>query len=414
MTLNIQRCLAVALGAILVWLVTTAWSPDEWPWNLAEAAIFLLLLITAAFVYLGKLRPRFTWIIVPFLLIPAWGTLQIAFGVSVYCYATWTSVLAWVSFAAFLWIALHAFACPEHARVFRAAVVMFGVLVALESTLQKFALNGHLLSRPGIQFVGSAMGPFLNYDHYAAFIELVLPLGLWSAWQDRERRLAWLGAAAILYGSVIAGASRAGSALVTIEVLVMLLFVFRYETKREHRERLAFSSWRRLQSRPLWFASAVLGLLLIASATVGWDVLLKRFREDDPFAFRREILAVSTRMIKARPLTGFGLGTWPTVYPAYSDYDAIAVVNHAHNDWAEWTADGGLPCAMLLSLVAARAAWLSMGAPWGIGILSVFAHSLVDFPLQRPTLVISLLLVFGCLEAACAAKRPDTGIYELG
>ncbi|MGI9073658.1 MAG: O-antigen ligase family protein [Bryobacteraceae bacterium] len=388
---------AVGLGFILAWLVASVWSSDQWPWNLAQAAIFLLVTAISVLVLAGKLNATFRWILVPFLAAASWGPVQIWLGVSIYKYATRTATLAWASYAGALWIALHVFVNADIARKFRAAAVGFAVAVAVEATLQKFASNGKVLWLISARRPEAVMGPFLNYDHYAAFVELLLPLALWSAWKDRQRAVVWLGAAAVLYGSVIASTSRAGSALATLEVLVLLWIILRYKTTNA-RSRVTF-------------AIIAAGLLVIATLVVGSSILLNRFAENDPLAFRRRTLFVAVRIIQAHPWTGFGLGTWPTIYPAYSEYDELAFVNHAHNDWAEWAGDGGIPFAALMGLVALRALWLCRRAPWGIGIVSVLVHSLVDFPLQRPTVMLWLLTILGCLESTRAEGTSRSDSY---
>lgn len=385
------RWLAVALGAVLVWLAVTAWSADQWPTNLAQTGIFALVTAMAVLVLIGKMNATFRWILVPFLAAVVWGVFQIWLDISVYQYATWTAVLAWASYVGAFWIGLHAFVYSDVARKFRAAAVVFGVVLAVEATLQRFALNGKVPWLISAARPEAAMGPFLNYDHYAAFIEVILPIALWSAWDDRKPTATWLGAAAVLYGSVIASTSRAGSALVTLEVLVILLIVFRHKATNA-RSKAAF-------------AVTTAGLLITATLIVGSGILMHRFAENDPLAFRRRTLEAAVRIIQARPWTGFGLGTWSTVYPAYSTYDELAFVNHAHNDWAEWAGDGGLPFAVLMALVALRAAWLCRRAPWGIGIISVFVHCLVDFPLQKPALMLWLVAILGCLESRTQIMR---------
>ena len=382
--------LALGLGAVLVWSVVSAWSPDQWPIHLAQSGMFALVTVLAFLIVREKVSAKLPLILVPFLGAICWGTLQISFDISIYEYATWTAVLAWASYAGTLWIALHIFTHADLARQFRSAAVAFGVLLALEATVQKLAFHGQVPWLISAARPESAMGSFLNYDHYSAFVELLLPIALWSAWRDRQRTLAWLGAAAVLYGSVIVSASRAGSALATLEVLILLVIVFKHRAANGRRRAA--------------FAITVVGFLLIATLIVGSGILMNRFTEHDPLAFRRRTLAVALRIIQARPWPGFGFGTWPTIYPAYSDYDELAFVNHAHNDWAEWAGDGGIPFALLMGLVAFRAAWLCRRAPWGIGVVSVFLHSMVDFPLQRPTVMLWLLTILGCLESARTTK----------
>jgi O-antigen ligase len=105
-------------------------------------------------------------------------------------------------------------------------------------------------------------------------------------------------------------------------------------------------------------------------------------------------------MVHDRPLTGFGLGAWSSAYPAYARYDDGTFVNQAHNDWAQWSAEGGVPffLLMLIAVVGlARPAWRSL---WGLGLMAVFLHALVDYPFeQRPALAAYFFALAGALAA---------------
>src|SRR4029078_13478389 len=92
-------------------------------------------------------------------------------------------------------------------------------------------------------------------------------------------------------------------------------------------------------------------------------------------------------MIAERPLTGFGLGTWPSVYPGYALFDDGTFVNQAHNDWMQWAVEGGMPFFLILLAVAAWSVRPAVQSLWGIGLCVVFLHSLIDYPMQqRPAL----------------------------
>jgi len=143
-----------------------------------------------------------------------------------------------------------------------------------------------------------------------------------------------------------------------------------------------------------------MGLLaLVFVAVVGWAVLWSRFQDPDPFAGRREILRDTIALIRARPWSGFGLGAFRIAYPAYASLDFGAVVHHAHNDWAEWTADGGFPFSLLMLSIAIWSIPRAWRTVWGLGLLAVFVHSIVDFPLQKPVLELWLFALLGALAA---------------
>jgi O-antigen ligase len=90
------------------------------------------------------------------------------------------------------------------------------------------------------------------------------------------------------------------------------------------------------------------------------------------------------------------LGTWSQVYPGFARYDDGTFVNQAHNDWAQWTAEGGILLLALMLFVAIRVlrpAWRSV---WGLGMVAVLAHCLVDYPMQqRPALATLFFVMLG-------------------
>jgi O-antigen ligase len=127
----------------------------------------------------------------------------------------------------------------------------------------------------------------------------------------------------------------------------------------------------------------LVALSIVLTAVAGWALLWARLQDDDPLLGRREYLEASIEMARQRPWAGFGLGTWPQVYPAYARVDDGRFANRAHNDWAEWAAEGGIPFVAALALLAAgslRRAWNSV---WGLGLAPVCIHALVDYPFAR-------------------------------
>jgi hypothetical protein len=80
-------------------------------------------------------------------------------------------------------------------------------------------------------------------------------------------------------------------------------------------------------------------------------------------------------------------------------------MNHAHNDWAEWAADGGIPLAALLAVFATATALVTRRRLWLLGVPAVFAHALVDFPLQKAALACAVMFVSGLGMASVSAHR---------
>jgi O-antigen ligase len=118
-------------------------------------------------------------------------------------------------------------------------------------------------------------------------------------------------------------------------------------------------------------------------------------------------------MFRSRPILGWGLGTFPTVYPQFRSFYTNFFVNEAHNDYLQLLAEMGvLGFAVMLwfVIVAYRKAlpkignWMSdvSGAvtlACTLGFTGILVHSLVDFNLQIPANA-ALFYVFCTVAAA--------------
>jgi O-antigen ligase len=149
-------------------------------------------------------------------------------------------------------------------------------------------------------------------------------------------------------------------------------------------------------------------LAVLFTSIVSWQTLRQHLGEPDPFAGRREFLVFSLAMLHDRPAMGFGLGNWARAYPQYAIFDDGTYVNQAHNDWLQWAVEGGVPFfAILLSLVA-MAAPAALRSVWGIGLVSVWVHCLVEYPLQqRPGIGAWFFVLLGVLAARRSRGRAE-------
>jgi O-antigen ligase len=389
---------AILLSLAAAYLLATEFIIEPWSACIAFGIVFA---ITAA-VQIRALGRDFelhlSWLLVPLGLAALWGPAQLIAGVPQYRFDTWWSSLSWAAALAFFWCGLQVFSPPRVSDAFRWGAIIFGALIALEAILQLFAGGERVYGLLGMHEDRLPMGPFRNRDHFSALMELLLPLALWTG--IRRPRRAWIcfTAAGAMFAAVIASTSRAGAAIATLEVILLLV--------------VGILRKRAGTVAPVGRLTVAIAVLVAAGGgVVGWTPVLDRFQVKDLFLYRREFLESTLLMIRDRPWFGFGLGSWPWVYPRYAIIDPILVANHAHNDWAEWAACGGIPFALLIGLIALRAVWLSLEMPWGIGTVAVFAHATVDFPLARPPLLVAVLLVLAVMELEHArrlrGRRPE-------
>lgn len=146
---------------------------------------------------------------------------------------------------------------------------------------------------------------------------------------------------------------------------------------------------------------AVLVMIPVLAAAftlaVGWERVWQHFQQSDPYIVRREFIEAAVDMAKQRPLMGFGLGTFPEVYQRYAIKDFPFYANHAHNDWAEFAADGGVPFLLLVLIPFTACIPTAFRHPWGLGLVAVMLHACVDFPFPRPAVSGWMFFMLGLL-----------------
>jgi O-antigen ligase len=359
------------------------WQPAFWATALPEAGAFVLAaawLIRYAFAG-QELQLRF--VLIPLVAAALWPLLQLLAGTTIYRWTTSVSVLYWATNAAVFFIGLQVFSDVAIRRWYLRAMVMAAFVIAIVAPLQLFTAEGKIFWLFQAKYADVAMGPFVYSNQYAAFIEITLPIALTLAFADQAGWRTFHGLAAVVtYASVFASGSRTGFVLTSLEVLVVPLLAAR---------RMGIAR-RRLIVSGLVF----LGMLIVLGLAVGPDNLFAKMRQKDPYFGRREYAESSLRMIPDKPLMGVGMGNWPAAYPAYAIFDRGFFANQAHNDWAQWAVEGGLPFFLLMLSVAVWSFPRAFRAGWGIGVAAVFLQCFVDYPIQR----MGVAIVFFSLIAA--------------
>jgi O-antigen ligase len=351
----------------------------------------IVLMLAACWCLPGRAMPRAVpWM--PGSLLAAvavWGFLQLALGATVYRYATLQSSLRFAALVATAWVSFQVFGARDLRVQFLRVFVGFGVLVAVASVLAYFTSPGKILWTFEAPYP-DVWGPFLSRNNFAQFLELAMPVALWFALREPSGSALYLTFAAIMVASGLASASRAGSAILVLEAMAML--------------------WMRRKS-PLMrrMAPGLVFATVLFAAIPGVGNLAGRLLEADPYQGRGEIAHSTLQMIASRPGSGFGLGTFATVYPEYALFDVGKTVEHAHNDWMEWAAEGGIAFAVVWMGLALWSVGPAVRAGWGIGILGCFLHGVVDYPFARFGISGWIFVLFGMLAASGPERSEPSG-----
>ncbi|HYL72953.1 MAG TPA: O-antigen ligase family protein [Bryobacteraceae bacterium] len=353
------KAYVIALWVLLWFGVATIWVEGRWAASVLEAGIFGLS--AAAMFQRGPIR--WHWALGILTAIAAWGVVQRAFHWTLAPAQTEWAILYWLAAACFVGLGL-----ATGRESFLSGLLWFGAAMSALALAQLYTSKGQILWFIPTHEDDRIFGVFPNYNNYAAFIELLFPLALWRTLKSRRNWWIYAAVASVMFGSVIASTSRAGTALVTLELAAVPLLAMRRDAAKQ-----------RSGARLLLIVTGVMAFTLVAGPQAVWQ----RLWQPDPYALRREFLESAMAMVRARPLTGFGLGTWTTAYPAYAVADFGVIANHAHCEWGQWAAEGGLGVVALMAALFVLALRSGIKCVWSIGLTAVMIHACVDYPLVR-------------------------------
>ena len=268
----------------------------------------------------------------------------------------------------------------------------FGFGLAVFAILQKATWTGKLYWLRDVP-AGVPFGPFVNRNHYAGFIGMLIPLTLGLAFtrMRRERKILFGFFGVIMAVSLFLSLSRGGIISFFAGVTVFALFL----------------SWNKFKVKKTWAIAAFVFVVFLYLLYLGLDPVIDRFYKTD--ITREARLAVWTDTLRAFKdfyLTGSGLGTFINVFPLYSPEAFESIYDHAHNDYLEFILEAGVLGMILLSLflfffirAVVRSEWHGRKGIIKICMLSsittMVVHSIFDFNLHIPSNALMLSAVFG-------------------
>jgi O-antigen ligase len=380
----LENVLLFALPALATMLISS--SGPLWNWA-CEAAILLL----AAWVSLRVRGRGIAWqIFLPLTAIGLWGFAQLALGATSYRYATIDASLRFAACAAMAFSAAEALGNRRRLETWLTWFCWFAVVVGLVSVLAYSTSPGKILwIFPAVY--PDNWGPFASRNAFAQFLELSFPVAVYQFTRTHARgnEVGWLFGLppAVLFACGIASASSAGAAILVLEALCLVALL-----------------------RPKLRTVTSLVLLTAISVFLMDPVtLMGRLRDPDPLSVRREIFHSTWNMIRSRPWNGYGLGTFPEVYPEFAVFDPGTQVDHAHSDWLEWTSEGGIFFVAAWALLAIFIAPRALRSIWGVGILAVFIHASVDYPFAKLGVAAWVFALIGALGSQRDSYKKEQG-----
>jgi len=373
------------LFVLLCFATLTVWVRELWAVSLFYAGVFVLFASRV-----GGMHPS-TWLL--FVPLPLTGVIQLVAGRTVVPSATVEAVLHWGALGAVFALARHVCAEAEDRHRFLSATAGFGIGMAALCLLQMETSGGKFLWHFETGYPERIFGSFGSRNNWAHFMEVMIAVCLWKTVQDPPRAALFVISSGLMYGSVIASASRAGSfACTAVMVAVLGVLAVKHAALRK--------------TALLTLAGAPVAAALFTYAA-GWETVALRLQEQEMYKERWSFVLSSLELIRERPLLGWGLGTWPIVYPHKALQDDSTFINRAHNDWVEYGSDAGLLFLAALAIPFLRALPWMVRHPWSLGLAAVLAHAWVDYPFPRPGVSGWMFAILGMLYAAENSKFKD-------
>jgi O-antigen ligase len=434
MAARIDRAIAIGLLAAVVFTALAHGAVEAWSLAIFELIVVALLALWSIKVLIeGRVRVRIPREALPVAALIVVGLVQsvsvsvdgarLSLSKDVEATRGAVVVLCYL-FAAFV-IAANFFATRERLRALARFLIIYGLAFAVFALVQHFAWDGRFYwLRPNTQ-TASPFGPFASHNHFAGYVEMLMPLPVAMAVARAARGEAmafYLFAGAVMGLAIMASLSRGGM----ISLFASLVFLAvtgagRGKSVDPGRERRgAMRALVSAATRPSWPVLVVFGAIAAGILLIGPRAIIDRMTgsaaNETFFTSRGWIWQDTLLMIGANPLVGVGMGAYRTAYPIYSRSDGALAVSHAHNDYLQALSDcgilGGLIAAwFIVTLFRAMARGarshdplirgLALGG--GAGLFALLVHSVFDFNLQIPSNALLFLLLAAAVSRAGSA-----------
>ncbi len=406
---TIVGLLAVGYGLALIVLRAPARLPISRFWPEATAFFILLVWLVVQILPIGRWLPE--------ALTPAPGIGTNTRSISLDPGSTLMTLLNFATYGILFALLMQVGANRRRARFMLLTLFLIVAAFAAYGLVSLVQLGDTILGFEKLHYKSAATGTFVNRNSFATFLALGLSMGVPLLLDNpgKRRSLGQLRTliqpALVLLGmlfiaaTLLATESRMGAAAGLAGVIVALTLSFLKGEK----------------TRARWWLLAILVAAAILVATLyGTDTLLRSLLTDDAEG-RGELYRQVWPAILERPLTGYGGGSFATVFPAFQHAPLganDAVWDKAHSTylslWFELgLVAGSLPLLIVAALLFRAVRGLGDPSSRGISIAAiavtvVFAlHSLVDFSaeIMANAFMFTAVLALGASGVASAGDQ---------
>ena len=342
-----------------------------------------------------------------------------------------------LAYAAIFFVIVNHYRTKDQVKSLVKMILCMGCFLVVFAIVQKLAWNGRIFwIFPVDEDLRNGHGiwaSYINRDHFAGYMEMVIPLAMGlllyraprvTALRDAPLSLKIARFMAsenitiysllfliilIMAAALIATFSRGGMLAFVISSLFFAVITRRRRSLKQGTGLLAL------------LAAVIFVFVVMAS----WDRLEDRFADlEEDHVSRLGVWTDSIGIVRDYPLLGTGLGTFKNAYMRYQTSGSRVFYDHAHNDYVELLTDTGIPGFLLgagMALVFFRNVfrrWRQKRSMFGkcIGaggltsLVAIALHSFVDFNLHIPANALLLVVISAITYAAIFNVSDKNGI----
>ena len=336
--------------------------------------------------------------------------------ISLYPFMTVNSLIFAVSVLLFYWFALYGLRSRQQIQWLILGLLALGLFESVYGLFQLVMEEPHILWWEKAYYVDVATGTFINRNHLAGFLSMLICLGvgyLWTLGREEKRifrKRSWydrmegwgrtfgtkgvivLLCIAVMITGLLGSASRGG----ILSLLTGLIFMIGLIVARFFKSKNAF------------VFVFLLSVVCMYAGYVAADRVIERFQHaESGFESRLAMTRATWVMGNDFPLTGTGLGTFEYVFPGYQHTWTNKLIEYAHNDWVQLFAETGwvgffiVALGLVLFLIFSVVRWRSRRNSFSVGtglggmgaLVAISTHSLSDFNLHMPANAFLLALI---------------------
>jgi hypothetical protein len=317
----------------------------------------------------------------------------------------------------------------EHLRSALTVLALAGACQALYGATEYLSGRQQIFGYAKRFHLDSATGSFINRNHFAAYLAILLPAALYvtldgarrlrpaRSWREKllrlddpaaSRLLAGAVAVMVIWSGVLLSYSRGGLGGAVVGLVVLAVLV---------------------APRRLWWVVPLLALpvalLLAEEIRPPGERLLAGGEELGSLHGRLPAWIATLALARTFLPLGSGLGTFAAAFPLEQPAVVAGSWSHAHNDWLEAALEGGPLTALALAVAVALAALpLARGrdnachAAVTAALAAAVVACFIDFCARIPGIAITMAGLVGmscCHEVVADGSPPrETAVLEAG